>query len=341
MENNQDPRKDALTQWLRDELGHAIDDLRLASSDASFRRYFRATLAQQSFIVMDAPPPMEDVRPFVKVAALLRNAGTQAPAVHAMDEPRGFLLLDDFGSDSYLDRLDPHSADVLYGDALNSLLRLQKGVNIQQTDLPPYDETLLRNEMNLFRDWFVGKLLGLHLAPDEQAILDQTWQILIDSALEQPSVCVHRDYHSRNLMVTEQDNPGVLDFQDAVIGPITYDLVSLLRDCYIAWPQERIDAWVNDYRLALIDHELLPPRMNQQIFMRWFDLMGVQRHLKAVGIFSRLKLRDGKSGYLGDIPRTLNYITGVAERYPELTDFLALLQQRILETAKASLGQAA
>ena len=340
MANSADARLHALSNWLRADLKRKVDAIRPASSDASFRRYFRAWIDGDSFIVMDAPPPHEDVRPFVHISGLLREAGIQAPRIHAQNVQHGFLLLDDFGKTCYLDKLDADCADGLYGDALASLERMQCGVDVATCGLPPYDEALLRTEMNLFGDWFIRRLLDFEPVRSEVAVLEKTWTLLAESALEQPRVCVHRDYHSRNLMVTERGNPGVLDFQDAVIGPISYDLVSLLRDCYIAWPQSRVEAWVGEYHLRLVDKGLAEPGEDDR-FTRWFDWMGVQRHLKAIGIFSRLKLRDDKSGYLGDIPRTLSYVTSVCERYPDLADFLLFLQDRVQDRAVATLGQAA
>jgi len=334
-----DSRLTALANWLHLELGKTVAAIRPASSDASFRRYFRIWIGSETYIAMDAPPPMEDVRPFVKIARLMRETGIRPPDVHAADEDNGFLLLDDFGSENYLDQLDDASADRLYGDAMESLVRLQTGVDAASCNLPAYDEALLRTEMNLFRDWFLGKLLELPADAKRDACLERTWQALVDSALEQPRVCVHRDYHSRNLMVTERDNPGILDFQDAVVGPITYDLVSLLRDCYISWPETRVQAWADSYHQRLSGHGVVA--VGPQTFTRWFDLMGIQRHLKAVGIFARLKLRDGKGGYLKDIPRTLGYIVSVAERYPELGEFLQILSEQVLEKARASLSEAA
>ncbi|QSA98255.1 aminoglycoside phosphotransferase family protein [Methylococcus sp. EFPC2] len=332
-----DERLSALSDWLSRELGHTAGALRPASSDASFRRYFRLTLPDASFIAMDAPPAHEDVRPFLKAAELLSRAGVNTPAVHAADEDRGFLLLDDFGSASYLDRLSEESVERLYGDALDALARLQTGVDVGAAELPAYDEALLRREMDLFKDWFLERLVGLELTTGEAALLDETWRLLVDSALEQPKVCVHRDYHSRNLMVTESDNPGVLDFQDAVIGPVTYDLVSLLRDCYIAWPRARVDGWALAYHDRMVAEGVLANSAPQR-FLRWFDLMGVQRHLKAIGIFARLKLRDGKPGYLGDIPRTMDYVTGASARHPELAGFRDFLLGRVLEPAREALG---
>ncbi|WP_434149387.1 aminoglycoside phosphotransferase family protein [Methylocaldum gracile subsp. desertum] len=324
-----DERLEALSDWLSKTLKLGVRAIEPASSDASFRRYFRAYFDGASRIVMDAPPPKENVRPFVRVAALLRSAGVQAPEVIAADEDQGFLLLTDLGVRSYLDCLNPASVDRLYEDALDALLRLQYGVDPETSGLPPYDERLLGVELDLFRDWFLGQLLGVALDPEESVVFDELKRLLIASALEQPGVCVHRDYHSRNLMVTERLNPGILDFQDAVVGPITYDLVSLLRDCYVSWPISMVEVWVIDHYTRLAEAGFLSS-VGPDLFRRWFDLMGMQRHLKAIGIFSRLKLRDGKSGYLKDIPRTMSYVIEVCKQYPELTGFLHFLENRVL-----------
>jgi aminoglycoside/choline kinase family phosphotransferase len=340
MSHSTDPRLAALSTWLRQDLQLNVTELRPASSDASFRRYFRASVGEGAYIVMDAPPTHEDVRPFIHVSGLLRKAGVQAPQIHAQDIDQGFLLLCDFGDRAYLSALNADTADALYGDAMESLLRLKRGVDIGGCGLPPYDEALLHLEMNLFRDWFLGRLLGHSLDAAETAVLDKAFALLAASALAQPKVCVHRDYHSRNLMVMAQGNPGVLDFQDAVIGPITYDLVSLLRDCYIAWPRQQVEAWVYRYYQSLLDAGLLSG-CGAEAFLRWFDWMGAQRHLKAIGIFSRLNLRDGKPGYLADIPRTLNYVVEVCGRYPELADFLALLEHGVIEQTHARWGRPA
>ena len=323
-----DTRYQELLDWLKTDLDHAFESIEPASSDASFRRYFRVQSGEDTHIVMDAPPPRENVRPFVKVAGLLRDAGVRTPAVHAVDAERGFVLLGDLGNLNYLDALSEETVEALYGDALQALLTLQQGVSHETVELPAYDERLLRTELGIFREWFLEAWLGLDLSSRESDILKAAGQILIESALEQPRVFVHRDYHSRNLMVMDGANPGVLDFQDAVIGPITYDLASLLRDCYIDWPAHRVHAWRESYRDALLDAGLLDDRGVER-FNRWFDLMGMQRHLKAIGIFARLNIRDGKPGYLQDIPRTLNYVTEAARDYPELTDFLGLIDGRI------------
>ena len=320
-------REGLLRHWLDTVLPAPLERIAPASSDASFRRYFRVWCDGQTWIVMDAPPDKEDCRPFVAIAQALRSLGLNAPEVRAGDLDLGLLLLSDLGSRQYLAELDQQSAPRLYDDALEALARLQTGGDPGSPLLPPYDSALLHREMELFREWFLGKLLGLALSAAEHHVLDHTFAALADSALEQPRVWVHRDYHSRNLMVTDPDNPGVLDFQDAVVGAVTYDLVSLLRDCYIAWPRAQVEAWALDHRTRLRALGMSGLDDAGQ-FLRGFDLMGVQRHLKAIGIFARLNLRDGKPGYLRDIPRTLGYVVDAAERYPELAGLGDLLRAR-------------
>ncbi len=324
-----DSRLEELSDWLRRELRIACERIAPASGDASFRRYFRIDTTAGSLIAMDAPPPKEDVRPFVRVARLLERAGVSVPRMHAIDEERGFVLLDDFGNRCYRDELDANSADRLYRDAIEALVAFQQAIDGQAGGLPPYGEELLRRELGLFREWFLERLSGIDLEAADQALLERVGTILVRSALEQPRVFVHRDYHCRNLMVCPQGNPGILDFQDAVIGPLTYDLVSLLRDCYIGWPEARVEGWVA-YYLETARRRGLPVPASEVRFRRWFDLMGMQRHLKAIGIFSRLALRDGKHGYLGDIPRTLAYVTDVCSRYPEFADFAEFLGREII-----------
>ena len=324
-----DIRYQQLLEWLRTDLGLSVESIAPASSDASFRRYFRIHSGGNTHIVMDAPPPRENVRPFVAVAKLMANAGVYTPEVRAVDADRGFVLLGDFGYRNYLDELDEASVESLYSDAMTTLLTLQQGVAGVSSDLPAYDERLLRTELEIFREWFLTQWLAVSLSAEESAVIERAWSTLVDSALEQPRVCVHRDYHSRNLMVTDAAGPGVLDFQDAVIGPITYDLASLLRDCYVAWPSDRVYRWMESYRQALLATPLLK-ESDAGRFRRWFDLMGMQRHLKAIGIFSRLNLRDGKPGYLKDIPRTLGYVTEVGGNYPELAGFMQFVEQRVL-----------
>jgi hypothetical protein len=319
-----DRRLAELVDWLNNDLALDIQQLTPASSDASFRRYFRVAHSGGCHIAMDAPPDKENIEPFVRVAALLKAADIHVPDIYRQNLRQGFLLLEDLGSISFLDQLQPDNADALYQQAQDSLLKLQLGIDIQNCGLPTYDRALLTRELGIFYEWFLEKLVGVSIPESISLKLNQ---ILIDSALEQPQVCVHRDYHSRNLMFLEHAAPGVIDFQDAVIGPISYDLVSLLRDCYIAWPEPQVDSWARNYYQRLCAAGLLQTDFSQ--FKRWFDLMGMQRHLKAAGIFARLHLRDGKSGYLADIPRTLSYIGSVCEHYPELAEVSQFLQQQV------------
>ena len=323
-------RYQLLLEWLDDVLPMPPAQIAPASSDASFRRYFRVWYDDQTRIVMDAPPEKEDCRPFVAIAQAMHGLQLHVPEVLAGDLDRGLLLLTDLGTRQYLAELDKCNVPRLYSDALDALARLQVGGDPGSALLPPYDSALLHREMELFRDWFLSQLLGLSLREDEHHVLDHTFALLADNALEQPRVWVHRDYHSRNLMVTDAANPGVLDFQDAVVGAVTYDLVSLLRDCYIAWPRAQVESWVLAHR-ARLRALGMSGLDDADLFLRWFDLMGVQRHLKAIGIFARLNLRDGKPGYLRDIPRTLGYVLEVAGRYPELAGLHGLLLARGVE----------
>jgi aminoglycoside/choline kinase family phosphotransferase len=316
-----------LTGWLTAALGSADFTLEPASGDASFRRYWRVRTGQGTYVAMDAPPAQEDTERFVRLAERFRDIGLNTPRVHARDWEQGFLLLDDFGTRLYLDVLEADNAERLYGDALGALAVIQACGPLD--GLPDYDESFLRRELEIFREWLLGRHLGLTLSGEEQGGIERTYDLLVASALEQPRVCVHRDYHSRNLMVTEPPSPGILDFQDAVVGPVTYDLVSLLRDCYIAWPTERVQSWAWGYFQLAVQSGILRPE-DETCFQRWFDLMGAQRHLKAAGIFARLKERDGKPGYLADIPRTLGYLLEIAPAYPELDALAELIEQRVL-----------
>jgi len=319
-----DERLSLLRRWLTEELALPLRRLSPASGDASFRRYFRVHLDRETFIAMDAPPDKEDCRPFVRVAAAFAARGLNVPHILASDLERGLLLLSDFGERQYLAALDEASAPRLYGDALAALLRLQAGED-GGTALPPYDEALLLQEMALFREWFLERHLGLTLDAGQLQVLETAFAKLAAVALEQPRVWVHRDYHSRNLMVVARDNPGILDFQDAVTGPVTYDLVSLLRDCYICWPGDRVQAWLAAYHRQAAAQGLLAGVSLAQL-CHWFDWMGMQRHLKAVGIFARLRHRDGKPGYLADIPRTFGYLLEASARHGELAAFHGLLK---------------
>ncbi len=326
---DQEDRFVRLSQWLREDLGIVFSKLVPASSDASFRRYFRLMTNDGPYVVMDAPPGREDSRPFIEIAKTLKRYGLHVPEVFASDLDNGFLLLTDMGETDYLSMLNSDNADRMYKSAIDSLITMQSAGSSQGLILPKYDQDLLLSEMALFRDWLLQKHLAVHLTDSESRDLEITFNLLIKNALEQPQVLVHRDYHSRNLMLSEESGPGILDFQDALIGPISYDLVSLLRDCYISWPQNRQEDWVEYYCQNAVEQQLIAE--NEIIrFIKWFNLMGVQRHLKASGIFARLYHRDGKSGYLNDIPRTLTYITVVADQYPELKPLSDLLERRVL-----------
>lgn len=318
---SEDLRSLAMLDWLENDLLMTILSFEPASSDASFRRYFRVKTSSGQFIVMDAPPDKENTEPFVRIAELMRKAQVNVPRIFENNRVEGFLLLEDFGPICFLDQLTQgDNADALYQSAFESLIRLQSNISLHDCGLPLYNEALLKRELGIFEEWFLGLYLDIPFPDDVREAL---FGLLINSALEQPLTCVHRDYHSRNLMVLTNHSPGILDFQDAVIGPVTYDLVSLLRDCYIAWPEPQISLWVAQYYQRLMEADLIGCKLNQ--FKRWFDLMGMQRHLKAIGIFSRLHLRDGKSSYLKDIPRTLHYVKTQALAYPELAAFSQFL----------------
>jgi len=325
-------RVDQLRGWVRAVLGGDDPELELASGDASFRRYFRVRVRDESFIVMDAPPELEDSRPFVRIAREWAAVGLNVPLVQADDLERGFLLLSDLGSRHYLDELRPDNVGRLYGDALGSLVIIQACAPVGE--LPEYDRRMLLAETEIFREWLLGRFLGLSLDEPTMRAVSVALEYLAEQALVQPRVCVHRDYHSRNLMYTVKRSPGILDFQGAVIGPVTYDLVSLLRDCYVAWPRDQIEGWAAGYFELAVQSGILRPE-HEGRFMAWFDLMGVQRHLKAAGIFARLSLRDGKHGYLEDIPRTLGYVADVAQRYPEIGVLGDVVTERVLPSLDA------
>jgi N-acetylmuramate 1-kinase len=312
-------RNAQIQQWLDSLSENTYTHLEPASSDASFRRYFRVTDQRDNStrIVMDAPPEHENCRPFVQVTELLREAGVHAPGIIDMDIQNGFLLLEDLGSTPYLDRLNDDTAEQLYIDAIDSLIKMQPIYAM----LPAYDEVKLQAEMDLFEEWYVNKHLNTMLDAHQRSELKKTFWLLIDNAQTQPQVFVHRDYHSRNLMVTGEHNPGVIDYQDAVIGPISYDLVSLFKDCYIEWPREKVEHWLDLYLARLTPTYFI----EKPTLLRWFDLMGVQRHLKVLGIFARLNYRDGKAQYLDDLPLTLKYVLDTCDLYRELDGLKRLL----------------
>jgi aminoglycoside/choline kinase family phosphotransferase len=342
-------RIESIKHWLTTELHADIHDFKVASNDASFRRYFRVSfnnkvadqVAGQAFIIMDAPPKKEDIIPFITIASSLEATGVHVPHIYASNQKSGFILMSDLGQKDYLtllnSDLDRERIDKLYADAMSALVVMQLGLRTdieqQKMALFPYDAERLQMEMQLLPDWYVKVHCQQHLNEAEQLIWQQAISRLVESAQEQPQVFVHRDYHSRNLMYYNEHNPGVIDFQDAVIGPITYDVVSLLRDSYISWPDDRVYEWLEQYRQMLLRENLLTED-NKEQFVRWFDWMGIQRQLKVVGIFCRLNYRDGKTNYLDDIPQTLAYLFNVCARYPEFSDLLALLM-RLDKTTKA------
>jgi len=326
MEQN---RQQQLNEWLSQVLEGQSFSLEPASMDASFRQYFRVSYGNTQRIVMDAPPSHEDLEPFIRVDHLLQGMGLNVPDIFAENHQQGFLLLEDFGQVSYLQNLSDDSVDSLYGQALDALLTLQS-VSLDDGVLPVYDHAKLMSEMELFPEWFLRRYLGLSLSAEQQHLLHTLFEQLSQRALAQYAVCVHRDYHARNLMVTTTRNPGIIDFQDAVIGPVTYDLVSLLKDCYIRWPKPQVEAWVMAYFARL--EQQVPAfsggvwKRREDDFLKDFHWMGVQRHLKAVGIFARLCQRDHKPGYLLDIPRTLTYIQTVCEAEVALQPLAVYLQ---------------
>jgi hypothetical protein len=316
-------RSDLLERWLTERFGAGSYTYAPASEDASFRRYFRVGVGTRSFIVMDAPTEHEDCRPFLTVARLFADAGVHVPAVLDENLREGFLLLSDLGNRTYLQALDPATAPPLYADANEALIKIQ--LASRAGVLPEYDRALLLRELRLFPDWYVTRHLGITLTPAQDEVLAGAFELILANNLAQPRVYVHRDYHSRNLMVSEP-NPGVLDFQDAVYGPITYDLVSLYRDAYIGWDEQRQLDWVIRY-WEKARKARLPVHADFGAFYRDFELMGAQRQIKVLGIFARLFHRDGKSSYLQDMPLVMTYLRKVCERYNDLNPMLELLDE--------------
>lgn len=322
---NNDLRLQTLHAWLSAVLPEKTFSLLPLAGDASFRRYFRAITAEKSYVVMDAPPAKEDCKPFVAIAAAFSNSVVQLPLLFSANLDDGFLVLSDFGDQQLLPLLQQDTVDELYIAAMNVLLSLQQRDHIPNYVLPIFDDALFWKEFDIFFTWYVQKNLGRIVSAAEEKKLRDAYQLLIDSAASQPTVFVHRDYHSRNIMLCNDASMGILDFQDAVRGPITYDLVSLLRDCYVAWPEDQTERWVS-YFFNQLHAENKLTSTDFSTFLRWFDWMGLQRHLKCLGIFSRLCYRDQKSGYLNDIPRVLNYVLSVCDKYPELSVFKEFLQ---------------
>lgn len=317
-----DQRRAQLQRWLKKHFPGRVSKPVPASSDASFRRYFRVRVEGDTRIIMDAPPDRESIAPFAAISAQLTALGLSVPQVELADPRAGFAVLTDLGEVSYLDAFAAGAEpDALYTSALDALVALQSRGKTYESSLPRYNAALLSAEIGLFWDWYWCRHRGLPLSFDVVKLRRNVSAILVDAALAQPRCFVHRDYHSRNLMV--QHRPGILDFQDAVLGPVTYDLVSLLQDCYVAWPEAQERDWITYYRQKAAAAGVDLP--GEGDFVPAYDLMGIQRHLKAAGIFARLNHRDGKQGYLKDIPRTLAYVVRAARRYPLLDDFAALL----------------
>lgn len=324
IDGDDSPRAQQRLQWARQALDDPQLELAPASSDASFRSYWRTTGSGAPRIIMDAPPDREDLGPWIDIAGRLCRAGLNAPRVLAENRELGFLALTDLGRELMLPALDSTRVDALYDDATSALLTMQQRVDCDQ--LPRYDEPRLVAEMELMPTWFLQRHLSIDIACEQWDVIEVAFRALITSAQAQPQRFVHRDFHSRNLMLTD-GQLGIIDFQDAVLGPISYDLVSLLRDCYITWPPERVDGWVERYRLQAVDAGITSA--DAATFRRWFDLMGLQRHIKVLGIFCRLWYRDGKSGYLGDLPRVWRYVQEVGREYPDIAPMIALLEQSI------------
>lgn len=327
MQTTIDQRLANLHDWLKSQLQTTDFILTPLAADASFRRYFRLVRNQQSWIVMDAPPDKEDTLPFVTIAKLFAQQGLCVPEIFAANLAAGFLLLSDLGDDLYFRILNPDNADLLYKNAIKDLLIIQSCRQNQTYHFPVF-EPLMIEELQRFREWYLIKHLNLTLTDNEETLLTATFEKLVTSAVQQPQVCVHRDYHSRNLLRLTNNQVGILDFQDAVWGPITYDLVSLIRDCYIAWPNEQVEQWALNY-FQLATHNGILTEKNPQEFLRWFDWMGIQRHLKAIYIFARKWHRDQNPNYLAEIPRTLTYVMNVTEKYSEFAQFRNFLRSKI------------
>ena len=321
-----DARVLQLVEWLTITLQKNLLSIQFASEDASFRRYFRVFEQDLSYIVMDAPVEYMKIEPFIRIARKFHDIGLNVPQIREYDEQLGFAIITDFGNSTYFDVLTENNSNQLYDCALNSLILLQRASDDEPDFLPPYDATLLRSEMELFRQWYLPHKVGIDTESEVSEILDSTFDLLISKALEQPKVWVHLDYHSRNLMFIDNQDPGIIDFQDAVLGPFTYDLVSLLRDCYIVWPREKVEFWITEY-LRKARNASIHREVDAQQFIHWFDWMGLQRHIKVVGVFTRLNDRDSKSKFLKDIPTVLAYIESVSRKYTELKPMHELISR--------------
>ncbi|MEE9451748.1 MAG: phosphotransferase [Gammaproteobacteria bacterium] len=323
-----DVRLQQLQGWLQKQLDCPSFKLEAMTNGASFRRYFRLNHNGQNYIVVDAPPDREASGLFALIARALIKLGINVPQILAQDLHRGFLLISDLGSRLYLQMFDTYDPGQLYHYAIDTLLMIQECKDIPGYRLPVFDQNFITSELGLFDHWFLRQQLGLSLSCEEEEIVSQAYEFLNTAVATQPQVFIHRDYHSRNLILLDDNAVGVLDFQDAMWGPVTYDIVSLLRDCYISWPEAQVKEWALLYWRQAQDNGMMP-QCSQQKFLYWFDLMGIQRHLKAVGIFARLNKRDNKSAYLGDIPRTLSYVGDIGQRYIALKPFIDFLHTRV------------
>lgn len=321
-------RQNALNKWLEKVLAPSKFTLHPLAGDASFRRYFRLHYNSMTQVVMDAPPDKEALQPFLAVAGLLSTAGVRTPQIHAVDKEQGFTLLDDFGDALLLNHLNVETANQLYPMAMNTLIKMQQCSTQATSQLPIFDKRFIMYELNVFREWFLDAYLKIKLTAAEEKLLDETFAQLCDAILQQPKCFIHRDYHSRNIMLLAEEEEhalGIIDFQDAMLGPFTYDLVSLLKDCYIQWPREQVMKWLTTF------HGQAPSATGWSLsaFTRAFDWCGLQRHLKVLGVFSRLYLRDNKANYLQDLPLTHHYVMACLETYEELHPFYQFMQNRI------------
>lgn len=325
-----DVRKQALRDWIAATCGKEPNVISSMVGDASFRRYFRVTFVKdETFVAMDAPPELEATESFVIIADLLKRCGVHAPDIVAADLAQGFLLLSDFGNTTFLRALTTENADQLYANALDTLAIIQSCRPDNDFRLPIFSRELMQNEWLWHQEWFLDKFLGMGSLP-RAPVIDACYNMLVESALEQPQVFMHRDYHSANLMCLPHDEVGVLDFQDAFMGPVTYDLASLLRDCYISWSDKRVLGWAASY-LDRLQQQGIFDRVSEAQFLQWFDYMGVQRHIKALFTFARKAIRDQQPDYLAHVPRTLRYIIDVTQNYQALTPLHQLYKYEVLE----------
>ena len=326
-------RAEALRRFVESSLAATGLAIEPASADASFRSYWRVASRGGTHVVMDAPPDKENLEPWLDIGARLRAAGLHAPEVFAVDRTQGFVLMEDLGARLYLPELNEHSVDALYADALDALLRMQ--THVDPAGLPHFDEAFVTTELELMPEWFLRRHLGYEIGCDEWDVIELAFRLLINEVRAQPQAFMHRDYHSRNLLVMPRtghamlESPGIIDFQGAMNGPIAYDLASLLRDCYIAWDAERVEGWLDAYGQRLRHAHLIDTHVDGARLRRWFDLAGLQRHVKVLGIFCRLWYRDGKRHYLADLPLTWRYVIAVARRYQETAPLADLLERAL------------